>query len=188
LALNSLDQIFTEFLPALPQTAVHEFRVSLASAAGINTSELARQAQLSVSTDQLCSLASSDFEIGNHTYSHVFCRSLQGGDFDREIVFNKTQLESMTGRPVRAFSVPYGTSADLTDELLAHLHRSGHEAAFLVESCTNTSRTDLHRLNRVSIHAKTNPDLFAEVEILPRLRSIRNLLSAKKAGGRPRAS
>jgi peptidoglycan/xylan/chitin deacetylase (PgdA/CDA1 family) len=188
LPLNSLDQIFTEFLPALPQTAVHEFRVALASAAGINTSELARQAQLSVSTDQLCSLASSDFEIGNHTYSHVFCRTLQGGDFDREIVLNKTQLESMTGRPVRAFSVPYGTSADLTDELLAHLHRSGHEAAFLVESCTNTPHTDLLRLNRVSIHAKTNPDLFAEVEILPRLRSIRNLLAAKKTGGRPRAS
>jgi hypothetical protein len=94
----------------------------------------------------------------------------------------------MTGKPVRAFSVPYGNAEDLTDELLTRLDRSGHEATFLVESCSNTPGTDLHRLNRVSIHAKTNPDLFAEIEILPRLRSIRNLLAAKKAEGRQRAS
>jgi peptidoglycan/xylan/chitin deacetylase (PgdA/CDA1 family) len=90
LALNWLGQVFSEFLPALPQTAVQEFRASLASAAGINTSELARQAQINVTTDQLRWLVSSGFEIGNHTYSHVFCRSLQGDDFDREILANKT--------------------------------------------------------------------------------------------------
>jgi peptidoglycan/xylan/chitin deacetylase (PgdA/CDA1 family) len=181
LALNSLGQVFSEFLPALPQTAVQEFRASLASAAGINTSDLARQARINVSNDELRSLVSSGFEIGNHTYSHVFCRSLQGNDFDREIVANKTKLESMTGTPVRAFSVPYGASVDLTGELLTQLRRSGHEATFLVESCANTPDTDVQRLNRVSIHAKTNPDFFAEVEILPRLRSIRNLLIARDA-------
>jgi len=182
LALHSLDQVFTEFLSALPQTAVQKFRVSLASAAGIDTSKLARQAKLNVEIDQLRSLVSHGFEIGNHTYTHVFCRSLQGDDFDREIVLNKTQLESMTGRPVRSFSVPYGNAADLTDELLVQLRRSGHEATFLVESSSNTPDTDLQRLNRVSIHATTSPDLFAEVEILPRLRSIRNRLGAIKAG------
>jgi peptidoglycan/xylan/chitin deacetylase (PgdA/CDA1 family) len=181
LALNSLTQVFSEFLPALPQSAVHEFHASLASAAGINTSDLARQAQINVSTDELRLLVSSGFEIGNHTYSHVFCRSLQGDDFDREIVANKTKLESMTGKPVRTFSVPYGDSVDLTAELLTQLRRSGHEATFLVESCSNTPDTDLQRLNRVSIHAKTNPDFFAEVEILPRLRSIRDLMIARNA-------
>jgi peptidoglycan/xylan/chitin deacetylase (PgdA/CDA1 family) len=179
LGLHSLDQVFLEFLSALPQTTVREFRASLVSAAGINTAEMARKAQLNVNADQLRALASSGFEIGNHTYSHVFCRSLRGDDFDREIVLNKTELENMTGKPVRAFSVPYGNAEDLTDELLNQLRRSGHEAAFLVESSSNTADTDLHRLNRVSIHATTYPDLFAEVEILPRLRSIRNLLTAK---------
>lgn len=183
LALNSLGQVFSEFLPALPQTAVHEFRASLASAAGINISDLARHARINVSTDELRLLVSSGIEIGNHTFSHVFCRSLQGEDFDREIVANKTKLESMTGTPVRAFSVPYGDSADLTDELLTQLRRSGHEATFLVDGCSNTPDTDLQRLNRVSIHARTNSDFFAEVEVLPRLRSIRNLLTARKSRG-----
>jgi len=188
LVLNSLNQLFSEFLPTLPQTAVLEFRIALASAAGINTSDLARRAQINVNSDELRMLVSAGFEIGNHTYSHVFCRSLGGDDFEREILANKTKLELMTGTPVRAFSVPYGASADLTDELLTQLRRSGHEATFLVESCTNTPETDLHRLNRVSVHAKTNPDFFAEVEILPRLRSIRNFLVSKNARGHRRAS
>lgn len=188
LALHSLDEVFTRFLSAQPQTAVREFRAALASAAGLNTEELARSSQLNVDIDQLRSLVSSGFEIGNHTYSHVFCRSLRGGDFDREIVLNKTQLESMTGQPVRSFSVPYGNAEDLTDDLLVSLRGSGHEATFLVESSSNTPHTDFHRLNRVSIHAKSDPDLFAEVEILPRLRSIRDQLAFKKSAGRRQAS
>jgi len=187
LKLNSLDQVFTEFLCTLPQTGVQEFRAALASAAGIDTKEMARQAQLNVNTDQLRSLASSGFEIGNHTYSHVFCRSLRGGDFEREIMLNKSELESMTGRPVRAFSVPYGNAEDLTEELLSQLHRSGHQATFLVESSCNTSESDLQRLNRVSIHAKSDPDLFAEIEILPRLRSIRNAIASRKVAQRTHA-
>jgi peptidoglycan/xylan/chitin deacetylase (PgdA/CDA1 family) len=181
LRLNSLDEVFMGFLAAQPQPIVQEFRAALASAAGIDTSELARRARLNVNLDQLRSLVSSGFEIGNHTYSHVFCRSLRADDFDREIVMNKTQLETMTGRPVRSFSVPYGNAEDLTDELLVQLRSSGHEATFLVESSTNTRETDIHRLNRVSVHARTNADLFTELEVLPRLRSIRNRLAPNRA-------
>lgn len=181
LAINSLDDVFTQFLCAQPQAAVRQFRAALASAAGIDTAEMARQAQMNVSLDQLRSLPARGFEIGNHTYSHVFCRSLRGDDFEREIILNKAQLEGMTGTPVRSFSVPYGNAEDLTGELLGQLRRSGHEATFLVESCANTRDTDLQRLHRVSIHANTSADLFAEIEILPRLRSIRNRLVAKRA-------
>jgi peptidoglycan/xylan/chitin deacetylase (PgdA/CDA1 family) len=186
LILSSVDQVFTHFLAVTPQPVVREFRSALACAAGINTVELAKKAKMNLDRDELRSLVSSNFEIGNHTYSHVFCRTLRGGDFDREIVLNKTELERMTGRPVRSFSVPYGNSEDLTDELLVHLRRSGHQAVFLVESSSNTPDTGLHRLNRVSVHSSTAPDLFAEIEVLPRLRSLRNLLAAKKNGnGRP---
>ena len=85
-------------------------------------------------------------------------------------------------RKVRAFSVPYGSSADLGRELLMHLRRSGHEAAFVVESLTNTPETDFYHLYRVSVRAKTDADFFGEVEILPRFRSIRSRLSRKLAG------
>lgn len=188
LQLNSLDEVFTEFLAAQPQAQVREFRLALASAAELDTAQIAHDTQLNVSLDQLRSLTARGFEIGNHTYSHVFCRSLRGGDFDREILLNKSELEKMTGTPVRSFSIPYGNAEDLTPELLGQLRGSGHQATFLVESCANTAETDLHRLHRVSIHATTEPDLFAEVEILPRLRSIRNRLGANRSGANVQAA
>jgi hypothetical protein len=113
---------------------------------------------------------------------------LRGGDFDREIMLNKTELEKMTGKPVRAFSVPYGNSEDLTEELQNQLHRSGHQATFLVESSCNTPDADLQRLKRVSVHAKSEADLFAEIEVLPRLRSIRDAIASRKAAQGHRAA
>ena len=46
-------------------------------------------------------------------------------------------LEAVSGKKVRSFSVPYGSSADLTTDLVAHLRRSGYEAVFLAESRAN---------------------------------------------------
>jgi hypothetical protein len=70
--------------------------------------------------------------------------------------------------------VPYGSSADLTEDLAAHLERSGYEAVFLAEGVANSSRTRGSHLDRVSIKASTDAALFSEIEILPRLRAIRN--------------
>ena len=91
-------------------------------------------------------------------------------------------LEAVSGRKVRSFSVPYGSSADLTSDLVAHLQRSGYEAVFLAESRANPPCPDRFRLNRVSIRTGNDGALFSEIEILPRLRTIRNsLFGAAKA-------
>ena len=100
----------------------------------------------------------------------------QRQDFAGEIDRNKAVLEAASGSKVRSFSVPYGSSADLTGDLVAHLHRSGYEAVFLAESRANPLRPDRFRLNRVSIRTGGDGALFSEIEILPRLRSMRNLL------------
>ena len=96
-----------------------------------------QKAGLYLSSRQLRDLATFNFEIGNHTYSHANCRSLSAEDFAREIDRNKAVLEAASGTKVRSFSVPYGSSADLTGELVAHLHHSGYEAVFLAESRAN---------------------------------------------------
>ena len=87
---------------------------------------------------------------------------------------NKAELENITGRPVRAFSQPYGSSEDLTPELLEHLNDSGHEAAFLSESVANPRGADRYHLDRVSTLTTTYEDLFLSLEINPRLRATRN--------------
>ena len=174
LRLSSIAEIIGEFLPLLSLKARKVFHERLADSAGVHPSGLAREAGLYLSSAQLRVLASSNFEIGNHTYSHVHGRQLIPQDLTEEIDKNKAVLESITGKPIRAYSAPYGSSADLPDELAEHLQRSGYRSAFFVESLANAPSQDLYHLYRVSVQAKNEADFFSELEILPRLRSIRH--------------
>jgi len=174
--LRSLAQVFSRFLPAISPSAREVFRGALVQLAGIKERHLAAEAGIYLTSQQLRDLATFNFEIGNHTYTHANCRALSTGDFAGEIDRNKAVLEAVSGRKVRSFSVPYGSSADLTTDLLAHLHRSGYQAVFLSESGVNTLKSDPFRLNRVSIKTGSDDALFSEIEILPRLRAIRNSL------------
>ncbi|MFZ0638974.1 MAG: polysaccharide deacetylase family protein [Candidatus Acidiferrales bacterium] len=178
----SLEQVFDDLLPVMSQDGIRKFRTALSSAAGISSVDLARRAKLYVTAEQLRALAESGFEIGNHTFSHVFCRSLAGGDFEQEIDANKAKLETITGSRVRAFSVPYGSPADLTRELADNLRRFGHEVVFLARDRSNSPGTDLYRLNRINVHAGSEQDLFGQIEILPRLRSLADLLFCRNTG------
>ena len=182
LVVGSLLEAFSRFLPAISLQGRQAFRSALVRLAGVNESELAAEAGLYLSSQQLRDLARFKFEIGNHTYSHANCRILSTADFAPEIDRNKAVLEEVSGTNVRSFSVPYGSSADLTNELAAHLRHEGYKAVFLAEGRANSSR--IHDLNfddltldRVSIKAGTDAAFFSEIEILPRLRSLRSSLS-----------
>ncbi len=183
---DSLEQIFDDLLPAMSRDQIRELRIALSATAGVSSSELAQQAQLYVSRSQLRALAQDGFEIGNHTFSHVFCRSLSANEFHEEIDLNKAKLEAITGSRVRAFSVPYGSPADLTSEVAESLRRSGHEIVFLARDRSNSPKTDLFRLNRISMHSGTDRDFFAEIELLPRLRSLADILLRRSYKGRNR--
>ena len=142
----------------------------------INEGDLAAEAGLYLSSRQLRDLATFNFEIGNHTYSHANCRALSIEDFAGEIDRNKAVLEAASRRKVRSFSVPYGSSVDLPSDLVAHLLASGYDAVFLSESRANLRCPDRFRFNRVSIRAGNDGALFSEIEVLPRLRTMRNSL------------
>jgi peptidoglycan/xylan/chitin deacetylase (PgdA/CDA1 family) len=187
--VRTMAEIFSRVLPHLTLSARKVFRDTLAQLTGISESELAADAGLYLSSRQLRNLATVNCEIGNHTYTHVNCRSLLIEDFAEEIDHNKTLLEATAGTKVRSFSVPYGSSADLTSDLLSHLQRSGYEAAFLAESRANSPRTHRLQLNRVSIKTGEDVALFSEIEVLPRLRVIRDgMRDASTSGSRPRIS
>ena len=172
--VTSLAQVFSHFLPRTSLSGRESFRRALIELAGIREGELAAKAGLYLSSQQLRELARFDFELGNHTYSHANCRTLSVGDFAGEIDRNKTALEAISGTKVRSFSVPYGSSADLTADLAHHLQRSGYEAVFLAEGRANLPQTRDSHFDRVSIKASTDAAFFSEIEILPRLRRIRS--------------
>lgn len=177
LMVRSLLHVFSRFLPATSLEGRQNFRSALARSAGINEGEMAAEADLYLTSQQLRDLANFKFEIGNHTYAHTNCRTLSSTDFPSEIDKNKTVLEEISGTHVRSFSVPYGSSVDLTHDLCEHLRRNGYKALFLAEGRANSSWTHDLKLDRVSIKASTDPALFSEIEILPRLRAIRSSLS-----------
>lgn len=176
LELNVLDQVFDSLLPTISLEDIRKLHRALETATGIRASDLARESQLYVTAHQLKSLAHDGFEIGSHTHSHVFCRSLKGSEFPEQIGLCKTCLESITGKAVRTFSVPYGSPVDLTDELATYLSDSGHELVFLARNRSNTPTTSFNHLNRVDIHTGSDGDSFVEIEILPRLRSLADRL------------
>jgi peptidoglycan/xylan/chitin deacetylase (PgdA/CDA1 family) len=174
-----------DFLPRVWGAERESFQQSLLAATGHTLKELAQEARLYMSPDQLRSLASFNFEIGNHTYSHVYGRNLAGSDFADEIGRNKSVLESLTGKTIRTFSAPYGSAVDLPGRLVEYLHGLHHESAFLVESSVNNPRTDPFRLLRVSVQVSSHADLFSELEIMPRLRSIRDALFRRQGSVAP---
>ena len=174
LSLHSVAEIIGDFLPFLSLKTRSAFYERLADVAGIKPSALASAAGLYLSSAQLRSLASTNFEIGNHTYSHIHGRQLMPEDIDHEINDNKAALESITGKKVRAYSAPYGYSADLPSKLVEHLQQSGHRSAFLVEGRVNPPLSDPYHIYRVSVQARNEAEFFSELEILPRLRSIRH--------------
>jgi peptidoglycan/xylan/chitin deacetylase (PgdA/CDA1 family) len=176
LEVRSLAQVFTRFLPAISLSAREVFRDALVQLTRISEGDLAAAAGLYLSSQQLRDLATFNFEIGNHTYTHVNCRSLSVEEFAGEIDRNKAVLEATSRTKVRSFSVPYGSAADLTTEFEAYLQRSGYEAIFFAEGRVNSLRAHRSRLDRVSIQASTDAAFFSEIEVLPRLRKLRNSL------------
>jgi peptidoglycan/xylan/chitin deacetylase (PgdA/CDA1 family) len=174
--LQSLTEVFTLFFPAISLAEREVFLEALRQLSRINEGGMAKGAGLYLTSKQLCDLTSFDFEIGNHTYTHVHCRALSREEFGSQVDRNKAELEALSGTKVRSFSQPYGSSTDLTPDLAEHLERSGHKAVFLSESVANPRGVNPFDFDRVSTRAESDDTLFLEIEILPRLRAVRNRL------------
>jgi peptidoglycan/xylan/chitin deacetylase (PgdA/CDA1 family) len=177
--MQSLREVFASFFPSITLVEREAFLEALKHLSGIDERRLAEESALYLTAKQLRSLASFNFEIGNHTYTHVHCRSLLREEIEREIGGNKAELEGIYGRKVRSFSQPYGSSKDLTGELTEYLRQSGHEAVFLSESVANFRDADLRRLDRVNARTGGDDALFMDLEVLPRLRAVRNRLFSR---------
>ena len=175
--LHSLSDVFACFFPAITLAEREVFLDALRQSVRISESRLAEKASMYLTTKQLCDLASFNFEIGNHTYTHVHGRSLSRDDFGAEVDRNKAELESRSGTKVRSFSQPYGSSADVSRDLAEHLERSGHKAVFFSESVANCRGAESSHLDRISTCAESDDTLFFEIEVLPRLRAVRNRLT-----------
>jgi peptidoglycan/xylan/chitin deacetylase (PgdA/CDA1 family) len=172
---GSLRQVFGDFFPSLTVSERRSFAEILRKILGVDGARLAQDARLYVSGSQIRALASFDFEIGNHTYTHVHCRRLSQSDMVEEIDENKAVLETLSRNQIRTFSLPYGSALDLTPELTEHLKATGYKAAFLSQSAANRGPSEFV-FDRINARTTDNDTLFSEIEILPRVRNMRNHL------------
>lgn len=153
--------------PAKRRTIIEELAFDL----GIDTNEIARNAQLFVTEQQIRMLAQNNVEIGNHTFDHAHCRTLNAEGAVVQVDENARIIEQISGKPVRAFAYPYGSLLDATPTTRAAVKRAGHQCAFVVQNRTNLSTTDRYALFRVDLSEMDDSRAALELEILPRMRS-----------------
>lgn len=166
----------------LPYARRARFAADLAERFEVDCARLRRESRLFLEVGDLRRLADVGCEVGNHTRSHLFCRAIvdeAAGEI--ELVEHKRRLEEWVGAPVRAFSYPYGHRRDATPFVERLLAASGHLATFLVESRPNTWHRPGATWNRVSLQDRPVARLGLELEVLPRLRAVKDLLAPASA-------
>ena len=177
--LRAMMDVFRRLFTTISLTQRAEFLEALRHLAEVNDAQLAAAERLYLTSGQVRALSHEGFEIGNHTTCHVHCRNLRSRDRHEQIDRNKMDLEKLSGRAVRSFSVPYGSSIDLSNELTTYLRSSGHQGVFLSEGVSNTLLSGVV-LDRVGVRGSGDETTFVDLEVLPRLRFIRNRLRRRK--------
>jgi peptidoglycan/xylan/chitin deacetylase (PgdA/CDA1 family) len=134
----------------------------------LDEAQLRTELDVYLSPTDITALAAAGLEIGNHTASHVRCRSLTLEEAATEIVEAKHRLERLSGTIVRTFSLPYGSRRDVSEVLMSSVRDAGHEAIFLAEGrrlpVANRPNRPFDRIpmdavasNRLSVHLTAWP-------------------------------
>jgi peptidoglycan/xylan/chitin deacetylase (PgdA/CDA1 family) len=173
-SLRSVPDVIAQVVSGLDAASLGQFAFELRRGLSVDPVAEARSQQLFLTAAELRALPAAGVEVGSHTYHHVWCRQLDDAAADIEILHNAEALEAMTGRAVRAFSVPYGSSLDLTPTVASAITRAGHPATFLVEARSNRETIDLAAIQRVSLADMSDLRTGVELEVLPRLRRLRD--------------
>ena len=96
------------------------------------------------------------FEIGGHTASHPSLRDLSSAEQEQEIVVGARFLEATIGKPVRAFSYPFGDRGPTTPQIVK---AAGFECAVTAHHRrvrSGDNRFELPRRQAVNRNAPTH--------------------------------
>ena len=166
-----------DLVAAMPYSRRLRVGDELAERFELDQARLRSESGMFLDPDDLAGLAASGCEVANHTRTHVYCRSIvDETSAHDQLVQHARRLESLTGRPVRAFSYPYGHREDARPIVERVLRESGHEALFLAESRPHLRGTLGPLWNRVALDGCPAWRIGAELELMPALRVRRDRL------------
>jgi peptidoglycan/xylan/chitin deacetylase (PgdA/CDA1 family) len=174
---SSAARLIAEVVPRMTQAQIVEAKKRLCIAMGITEGEILRTSKIFLCTADIKALLSSGIEIGNHSKTHTFFRSLSEAELETEIVESRSVLEDLFGQSVPCLSIPYGNKLDATDSALAAARRSGHKAIFLVHAKSNRFPPAPDIFYRISLRDASPKDLPVRLRIMPILRSVRDWVS-----------
>lgn len=104
---------------------------------------------LMLTTGQVKELSDRGVDIGGHTVSHAILNTLDDEAACREIVEGKRRLESITGRPVKAFAYPNGRPGrDYSAQHVGMLQALGFSVAVTTAHGVGTAGSDMLQLPR----------------------------------------
>ncbi len=180
--VSTLPHVLSGLLPDQSPAQRRSLVESLAADVGADVSDLARDAGLYLSAEEVRALADSGVEIGNHTADHVHCRNLDRASAAEQLVDSREAVGALTGRPVRDFAYPYGSFDDVTQLSTKTLRDSGHRSAFVVGGRGNDLRTDRYALHRVALSRADPAGMALELDVFPAVRHLRSAARRRATG------
>ena len=175
-AVDSLASFFFDYAANLGLEEREVLRAALEEQFTVDHDALIATHRPYLDWSELAEVVAGGVEIGNHSNSHVFIRSLDQRGLTTEVRDGKDELEKRLGVSVCSFSVPYGSSRDLTTDLEAELSDTGHSHVFLVEGTMRPFDRDRCVIDRISPKRHGRLGYHLELDVLPRLRLLRRRL------------
>jgi peptidoglycan/xylan/chitin deacetylase (PgdA/CDA1 family) len=172
--ISSATRLISDIVPTLTQAQITEAKRLLCLEIGTTEAEIRKSSKLFLDTTDVTTLSSLRMEIGNHSMSHTFFRSLSPDELESEIVESRALLEKISGQPVPCLSIPYGNVLDATENALAAARRCGHRAIFLVHAKSNRFPPAPDIFYRASLGNTALEELPFKLRVMPMLRSLRD--------------
>jgi peptidoglycan/xylan/chitin deacetylase (PgdA/CDA1 family) len=129
----------------------------LISKSGVNIPDLGKE--LILSWEEVKEMSNSGITFGAHTVTHAILTKVPLAQARYEILQSKKEIEEKIGRPVSAFSYPYGGFEDLNDEIINLLKESGFICAVTCIPKTVHYKVNPYKLGRILPEVKSGCDL-----------------------------
>jgi peptidoglycan/xylan/chitin deacetylase (PgdA/CDA1 family) len=172
----SVPALISDYVSTLNYGQVAALKAAICAGLPQTQTEIRQSSNLFINTDDLRQLPGFGIHVGNHSLTHSFFRSLSTAELQIEIRRSQQLLERLSGQSVTCLAIPYGNELDATEAALATARASGHRAIFLVHGRSNTRRPAPDVFYRVCADRLRTEFLPISLEILPRLRTLRDWL------------
>jgi peptidoglycan/xylan/chitin deacetylase (PgdA/CDA1 family) len=176
-AASSVSELILQFVASMRPAEIAALKARMLSTIGTTEAEARQMSKTFLDLADMCKLGDYRIEVGNHSLTHSFFRTLSRDELDIEIGQSRRDLQRFSGQQVRCLSIPFGHHQDAKESVMAVARASGHVAIFLVHARSNRFRRHDDIYYRVGLTNEGVEKMPLVLWILPILRSFRHGLS-----------